>query len=179
MPETRGERITFGIGIIAIAALVALIVLEATDLSIASRTSRTSAVRDVTTATTVRDVTTATTTRTAPPTADSVTTAPEPTTDETTTAPERFRPAARGVRLTLSATADTWLEVRTGTAEGRVLYSGILAQGRARRFEGARLWARFGAASNLAARLNGNPLHLPAGTYSVLVGARGLRLLGR
>jgi hypothetical protein len=40
------------------------------------------------------------------------------------------------------------------------------------------LWASFGAASNLTARLNGKPLHLPPGTYSALVGARGLRPVG-
>jgi hypothetical protein len=81
------------------------------------------------------------------------------------------------VRLTLSATLDAWVEIRSGSADGNVLYSGILPQGSAKRFRSTRLWASFGAASNLTARLNGKPLHLPPGTYSALVGARGLRPL--
>ena len=32
--------------------------------------------------------------------------------------------------------------------------------------------------SNLTARLNGKPVHLPPGTYSALVGVRGLQPLG-
>ena len=39
------------------------------------------------------------------------------------------------------------------------------------------MWASFGAASNLAARLNEKPLPLPTGTYSALVGTSGLELL--
>jgi Domain of unknown function (DUF4115) len=115
----------------------------------------------------------------APPatTAPETTTAAETTTGHTTAAPEPPR-IARGVRLTLSATVDTWVEIRSGSADGDVLYSGILPQGSAKRFRSTQLWASFGAASNLTARLNGKPLHLPPGTYSALVGARGLRPLG-
>jgi hypothetical protein len=157
MPETTVERIIFGIGALAIAALVALIVLQTTDRFETRDTP--AAARPVTTAAT-----------TAPETA------PETTTGETTAAPEPPR-IASGVRLTLSATVDTWVEIRSRSADGDVLYSGILPQGSAKRFRSTRLWASFGAASNLTARLNGTPLHLPPGTYSALVGARGLRPL--
>jgi hypothetical protein len=153
MPETRGERIIFGIGALAIAALVALIVLQTTDRF---------------------------ETRDTPAAAGPVTTAAARTEEaaqgETTAAPEPPR-IASGVRLTLSATVDTWVEIRSGSAGGDVLYSGILPQGSAKRFRSTRLWASFGAASNLTAHLNGKPLHLPPGTYSALVGARGLRPL--
>ena len=85
----------------------------------------------------------------------------------------------RIARLTLTAIADTWVEIRSGSAGGDVIYSGILRQGTAKRFRSTHLWASFGAAANLTARLNGKPLHLPPGTYSALVGARGLKpLLG-
>jgi hypothetical protein len=157
MPDTRVERIIFGIGALVIVALVALIVLQTTD-RFETRDTR-AAARPVTTAA-----------ATAPETA------PETTTGETTAAPEPPR-SASGVRLTLSATVDTWVEIRSGSADGDVLYSGILPQGSAKRFRSTRLWASFGAASNLTARLNGTPLHLPPGTYSALVGARGLKPL--
>jgi hypothetical protein len=156
MPDTRVERIIFGIGALAIAALVALIVLQTTD-RFETRDTR-AAGRPVTTAAA---------------TTGAASQAPPPGTT-TPPAPPRI---ASGVRLTLSATIDAWVEIRSGSADGDVLYSGILPQGSAKRFHSTRLWASFGAASNLTARLNGKPLHLPPGTYSALVGARGLRPL--
>jgi hypothetical protein len=174
MPETWGERIIFGIGALAIAALVALIVLEMTTDRFDTRDTP-AAARRVTTA--------AATTEAAVPAPPPATAAPETTTargmttGETTAPPEPAR-IASGVRLTLSATTDTWIEIRSGAADGDVLYSGILTQGSAKRFRSTKLWASFGAASNLTARLNGKPLQLPPGTYSALVGARGLRPLG-
>ena len=167
MPETRGERIIFGIGALAIAALVVLIVLEKTTDRFETR--HTSAATE--------PVTTAAATKEAAAPAPETTTAPETTAGETTVAPELAR-IASGVSLTLSATADTWVEIRSSSADGDVLYSGILPQGSAKRFRSTQLWASLGAASNLTARLNGKPLHLPPGTYSALVGARGLRPVG-
>jgi hypothetical protein len=171
MPETRGERIIFGIGALAIAALVALIVLQTSDRF---ETRHTPAARPGTTA----PATTGAAAQAPPaPTASETTAAPVETTGGTTAAPEPAR-IAGGVRLTLRAIADTWVEVRSGSADGDVLYSGILLQGSAKRFRSTQLWASFGAASNLTARLNGKSLHLPPGTYSALVRARGLQPLG-
>jgi hypothetical protein len=163
MPETRIERIIFGVGALAIAALVALIVLEKTDRFATRQTQ--AATRPVTTpaATTAAETTTA-----------SETTAE--TTAETTGAPEPPRTPS-GIRLRVKANADTWVEIRAGSANGDLLYSGILPQGNARRFRSTQLWASFGAASNLTARLNGNPLDLPPGTYRALVTTSGLQLL--
>jgi hypothetical protein len=172
MPETRGERIIFAIGALVIAALVALIVLETvTDRFETRHTS--AAAGQVTTAAAIKEA--AASASPAISTAPGTTTAPETTTRETTAAePTRI---ASGVRLTLSANADTWVEIRSGSVNGDVLYSGILPQGSAKRFRSTHLWASFGAAANLTARLNGKPLHLPPGTYSALVGARGLKPL--
>jgi hypothetical protein len=161
MPETRSERIVFGIGILAIAALVALIVLEMTTDRFKKHPTP-AALPPVVTATT--------TTEAAPP-------PPASTTEETTPAPERAGTSATRVRLTLRATADTWVDVRAGSADGDVLYVGILPEGTVKRFRSTRIWVRFGAAANLTARLNGRPLHLPPGTYDALVGARGLQPL--
>jgi hypothetical protein len=172
VPETRVERIIVGIGALAIAALIALIVLEtATDRFETRHTS--AAAGQVTTAAAIKEA--AASASPAISTAPGTTTASETTTRETTAAePTRI---ASGVRLTLSAIADTWIEIRSGSVNGDVLYSGILPQGSAKRFRSAHLWASFGAAANLTARLNGKPLHLPPGTYSALVGARGLKPL--
>jgi hypothetical protein len=118
MPETRGERIIFGIGALAIAALVALIVLEKTTDRFETRHTS-AATEPVTTAAATKEAAAP-----APPpatTAPETTTAPEMTTGETTAAPEPAR-IASGVSLTLSATADTWVEIRSGSAGGDVLY---------------------------------------------------------
>lgn len=174
MPETRSERIVFGIGILAIAALVAVIVLEMTTDRF-ERHPTPAALPPTMTATTTTEaaappMTSTTTTEATPP-------PPAPTTEETTPATEQARAPATGVRLTLRAIADTWVDVRAGSLDGDGLYAGILPEGTVKRFRGTRIWVRFGAASNLTARLNGMPLRLPPGTYSALVGARGLKQL--
>jgi hypothetical protein len=170
VPETRVERIIFAIGALAIAALVALIVLEtATDRF---ETRDTAAVAGQMTVAATKEA--ATSPSTAIPPGPETTTVPEATTGETAAPPDRI---ATDVRLTLSAIADTWVEIRSGSAGGDVLYSGILPQGTAKHFRSTHLWASFGAAANLTARLNGKPIHLPPGTYSALVGARGLKPL--
>ena len=157
MPETRVERIIFGVGALAIAALVALIVLEKTDRFATRETQTTTPLATTPAATTTVESTTA-----------------SETMAETTATPEPPRTGS-GITLRLKAIADTWVEIRAGSAYGDVLYSGILPQGNAKRFRSARVWASFGAASNLSARLNGNPLQLPPGTYSALVSTRGLQ----
>jgi hypothetical protein len=169
VPETRGERIIFAIVALAIAALVALIVLE----TAADRfnTRDTSAV--------VGQTTVAATTEAAASPSSAISTTPETMTAEATTGETAAAAPTRIASLTLSAIADTWVEIRSGSAGGDVIYSGILRQGTSKRFRSTHLWASFGAAANLTARLNGKPLHLPPGTYSALVGARGLKpLLG-
>jgi hypothetical protein len=163
MPETRGDWIFFVIGASAIAALVALIVLEKTDRFGTRHTTPA--------ATTEAIVPEQATTTTTPET----TAGPDTARGETTAAPEPAPRVTSRVRLRLSATADTWVEIRSGSADGDVLYSGILPHGSTKGFRSTRLWTSFGAASNLRARLNGKPLHLPPGTYSALVGARGLQ----
>jgi hypothetical protein len=156
MPETRVERIIFGLGALVIAALVALIVLEKTGRF---------ATRETHAAT--RLATTPDATTTVEPTTESE------TMSEATAMSEPPRTAS-GVTLKLEAIADTWVEIRADSADGDVLYTGILPQGNAKRFRSTRVWASFGAASNLSARLNGNPLQLLPGTYSALVTTRGL-----
>jgi RodZ C-terminal domain len=68
---------------------------------------------------------------------------------------------------------DSWLEVRSSSSPGTVLYKGTLTTGSTRTFHAASIWVRFGAASNLDARLNGSTLDLPIGTYSALFDSGG------
>ena len=67
----------------------------------------------------------------------------------------------------------SWLEVRAGSAKGRVLFSGVVHEGGHRRFHARRLWVTFGAATNLAITVNGNAQRLQ-GTVEALVTDRGL-----
>jgi uncharacterized protein DUF4115 len=75
--------------------------------------------------------------------------------------PSRAVAPTVSTRLSISS-ADTgsWLEVRRGSATGAVLYSGVLSSGQTLHLSGKRLWARFGAASNLSIRANGRPVSL-------------------
>jgi hypothetical protein len=125
------------------------------------------------------------------PTAAAVETAEPPATTEAeppaTTEAEPAATTAQGpaaaspsrfALLLRAAGGDCWLSVRTGSANGRLLFEGFLFSGESRRFEAQRVWMRVGNGGNLAARLNGEPLRgLPAGTGDVLVTADGVRTL--
>ena len=132
VPETRGERIMFAIGALAIATL-ALIVLETATDRFKTRDTGAVAGQMTVAATTEGAASPSTASSTGPET----TTAPQATTGETAAAPGRI---ATDVRLTLSAIADTWVEIRSGSAGGDVLYSGILPQGTAKHFRSTHLW---------------------------------------
>jgi len=80
------------------------------------------------------------------------------------------------VALTLRAIGTTWVEVRSTSSTGRMLYSGLLSPGTRKSFRAAwRLWVRFGGAANLAVTLNGRPLRVPTGTYDAFFDAHGFR----
>ena len=80
--------------------------------------------------------------------------------------------------LLLKAKSDTWLEIRTTSATGPVLYSGTLVAGATKHFHARSFWARFGAAGNVFARLEGRVIRLPSGTYSATFDAHGFRPTG-
>jgi hypothetical protein len=89
--------------------------------------------------------------------------------------PKPVRPATR--LLLVASGGDSWLEVRRGSAQGKVVYTGTLLQGGKVDAKAKRLWVRIGAATNLTARLNGKPLSLGPGTYDALVSPAGLELV--
>jgi hypothetical protein len=80
-----------------------------------------------------------------------------------------------GLRLRITAArGPSWLLIRALTSSGQVLYSGIINQGQTATVAGPRLWASFGAASNLDAELNGATLELGAGTFDARIDRSGL-----
>jgi hypothetical protein len=175
VPETRAEKSLFVLGILAIAALGFLIVhlwhhthdvpavSPSTPLSTPTRSPSGTRPATSTAATTPTNSTSAA--RKSPPAKKHPVARTNP-------------PAAGGVSLLLTARIDTWLEVRSGSSTGPVLYSGTLAAGSSKSFRVKAIWARFGAAGNLSARLNRKALRLPSGTYDATFGARGFRRLG-
>ena len=71
---------------------------------------------------------------------------------------------------------DCWLQVRAGSANGRLLYDGFLYQGDQERFSAQRLWVRFGNPANVTGTLGGQPVeNLPAGTGDMVVTAAGVK----
>ena len=77
--------------------------------------------------------------------------------------------AAGEARLAVRATVgDSWMEVRAGSASGRLVYSGTLEQGQRKSFEGRRLHLALARPANVSVRLGGRQTELPAGsTFSV------------
>ena len=61
------------------------------------------------------------------------------------------------------------LEVRRGSATGRVLFHGTLEKGEAQRFNHRRLWLNIGSPENLRIKLNGQPASLGTGCPQVVV----------
>lgn len=168
VPETTGERILFALGLLIIAALGAIVAWESTRKDpptprpTAAAISPTRTSRSTTVAATTAAATTTSATTSAPA--------------ATTTAPAR-PPASRptpATRLRLTARRDTWVAVRRTSPRGPVLFQGTMAAGESRTFTATSLSVRFGAAANVTATLNGRPLPLPGGTYSVDIGRTGL-----
>jgi hypothetical protein len=82
--------------------------------------------------------------------------------------------AAKGrVTLVVRATqGSSWMEVRTGSSSGQLLYSGTLEQGQSKRFEARRLQLALAEPQNVVVRRNGNRVDLPNGTAFVVTSRR-------
>jgi hypothetical protein len=86
-------------------------------------------------------------------------------------------PNTEEVALRLAAAhGASWLAVRRDSADGRLLWEGILERGKSLSFQGE-LWLRLGAPSNLVARLNGDRAALPRRTSTTRVTDGGIRVL--
>ena len=106
-----------------------------------------------------------------------VPTRPEPGEEPTTTATTTRAAAETPTLRLVAARGECYLLVRRDSAAGELLYEAILPAGNSVGFAGTRLWLRIGAAANLDATLDGEPLALPAGTVDVLVTRAGAELL--
>ena len=153
MPETRLERAISVLGVLAMVVLA---------LVVARSWHHTAAASAPTVVTNGQA-------RTAPKTAPAAASATG-TVHATTTA------STAAIKLALTASRGaTWIEVRAGSATGAVLYTGTLPSGTTKTFHETTIWVRFGAASNLAATLNSQPLRLPAGTYDAVFDTTGFK----
>jgi hypothetical protein len=80
--------------------------------------------------------------------------------------------SARRVDLVVRAVAGpSWMEVRAGSVNGKLLYSGTLERGQRQSFEGRRLQLALARPGNVAVKVNGRRAQLPAGT-TFMVSAR-------
>jgi uncharacterized protein DUF4115 len=74
-------------------------------------------------------------------------------------------PATATVDVVIAADrGSSWVEIRRGSSTGKVLFAAELAQGKRLHYRAPRLWARFGAAANLAITVDGKSLALQ-GTF--------------
>jgi hypothetical protein len=83
--------------------------------------------------------------------------------------------AQAGGRVTVVVRAvrgSSWMEVRSGSMSGRLLYSGTLEQGQSKPFHGSQLQLALSEPQNVSVRLNGNSVGLPAGTAFVVTSRR-------
>ena len=108
--------------------------------------------------------------------------APRPTTPARAAAQSRpAAPSPRVARIVLSAArGDCWLQVRSGSETGRILYEQILARGSSTSFAGRGFWIRIGAPSSLSVTLNGKTIDvLPRSGQptNILVGPSRVRVL--
>jgi hypothetical protein len=81
--------------------------------------------------------------------------------------------AGRRTNLVVRAVGgDSWMEVRSGSVAGELLYSGTLERGQSKPFQGRRLQLAVAKPQNVVVRLNGNRVALPAGTTFVVTARR-------
>jgi hypothetical protein len=96
----------------------------------------------------------------------------------TTRRSEERSPRQRRANLVITADlGGSWVEARSGSQTGPLLFRGTLTLGRTLRLAAEeRIWVRLGAASNLSLAVNGRsaPVELQ-GTLDVLVTAKGIR----
>ncbi|MGH3133818.1 MAG: helix-turn-helix domain-containing protein [Gaiellaceae bacterium] len=83
------------------------------------------------------------------------------------------RAGARRVSVVVRAVGGgSWMEVRAGSISGELLYSGTLERNQRKTFRGRRLQLALAKPGNVAVRVNGNRVELPAGTTFVITARR-------
>lgn len=162
MPQTKLERLLASAGMLAIAALIGVIVpawLQYRDAIAASKGLSTRPEAGATLTTSNVTATTGVTTTGA--NGAPLATSPQP---------------GRPMRLAITAArGDCWLEVHSLSATGKLLYVGVLNEGKTVAVSGRKLWIRFGAGENVDLTLDGKIEQVPAGATNVLVTTNGVQ----
>lgn len=100
---------------------------------------------------------------------------PPPARTDTTQDRNASPPKAIYVTLT-AARSDSWVEVRKGSSTGRVLFAGVVSEGKSIHVVGRRLWARFGALGNFDLTIDGRRVHPTFnGTVDTFITATAIR----
>jgi helix-turn-helix protein/uncharacterized protein DUF4115 len=69
----------------------------------------------------------------------------------------------------------SWMEVRSTSSSGQLLYSGTLEKGQRKTFDGKSLQVALAKPDNVVVRVNGNKVELPRGTTFVVTSQRIVR----
>ena len=80
--------------------------------------------------------------------------------------------------VVVASRGDSYLEVRAGSDEGPVQWSGMLEVGETATAKGRRLWMRMGTPENVDVTVNSEPFtSLPVAASDVVVTAEGVRVV--
>lgn len=80
--------------------------------------------------------------------------------------------------VVVASRGDSYLEVRAGSDEGQVQWSGMLEVGETATAKGRRLWMRMGTPENVDVTVNSEPFtSLPVAASDVVVTAEGVRVV--
>jgi cytoskeletal protein RodZ len=106
--------------------------------------------------------------------------APTPSHAATESTPQEKKAApspSQPIHVVLTAArSDSWVQIRRNDSTGRVLYDGVVSEGRSIRFVGPRFWARFGALGNFDLTVDGRPVHPSfSGTVDAVITAATIR----
>jgi hypothetical protein len=101
-------------------------------------------------------------------------------TKASTAAKAKAKPAAKPVvkqlKVTLAATqGDCWLAVRTGSKDGKLVYTGTLVKGKSLDVSAKSLWIRFGAPQNVQLTVNGDGASIPTSSQDVVITRNGIQ----
>ena len=83
-------------------------------------------------------------------------------------APKSQKAASRANLLVRAVRGSSLLQVRAGSATGRLLYQGTLERGQSQQFSARSLWLNVGSPENLGLRLNGKPVPIGGSCPRVL-----------
>ena len=87
----------------------------------------------------------------------------------TTAAPVATTTAEAPLVVIRAVGGECWVEARQGSAEGRVLYVGLLARGQVQRLTAKQVWLRLGAGHNVVVTAGGRRAPVPPGTGDMVV----------